>query len=95
MNRVAAIFGALAVIFVVTTAKAADPVKPCQILRENLYRHYADRPAWIFDQVAYCVANYQHRKIRVLTDPDEIADFRAREFIARPEIVQKPTGEDQ
>ena len=61
---------------------------PCQALRNNLWNAGVP-PAQIMDEVAYCISNFEQRRIRVLTDPEEIKEFRSRTYIAPPRLVEK------
>src|SRR3990167_4760693 len=78
----------LAIICLISGAAMADELSPCGIYRENLYRAGID-PYTIHTMTAYCVSNVENLHVDVLTDKKEIEDFRKREFIASPVLVDK------
>lgn len=61
---------------------------PCQIYRDNLYNAGVP-PGQVIDMVAYCISNREHRRTVILTDPEEIKQFRSQTYIAPPRLVEK------
>ena len=66
----------------------AERKTPCQIYRDNLYRAGIP-PVKVIVMVAECISNYEHRRTYLLTDPEEIKQFRSRTYIAPPRLVEK------